>query len=90
METAARRFPLVTVHEENKNSEVCWIGRPVGFERASVELQEVTPAGRWSPRTRRYQLRSITKIDFGGGYEAALAAAAGSRVQESPPVSQKE
>jgi hypothetical protein len=89
METAARRFALVTIHEENKNSEVCWIGQPVGFQRASVELQEVTPAGRWSTRTGRYQLRSITKIDFGGGYESALAAAAGAQVRKSVPASQK-
>jgi hypothetical protein len=77
IETAARRFALITIHEEKKNSGVCWIGQPVGFEGASVEMQEVSPAGRWDTRTARHQLRSITQIDFGGGYEAALAAAAG-------------
>jgi hypothetical protein len=43
----------------------------------SVELREVSPAGRWCTRPSRYQMRSITKIDFGGAYEGALAQIAG-------------
>jgi hypothetical protein len=87
METAARRFPLITIHEEKKNSEVCWIGQPVGFHGARVEMHEVSPAGRWATVASRFSIRSITKIDFGGGYEEALAAAAGTPTRT--PVSQK-
>jgi hypothetical protein len=73
LETSAQYFPLITIHEEKRDSEVCWIGRPAGFPGASVEMREVSPAGRWHMRPSRYQLRSITKIDFGGAYEDALA-----------------
>src|SRR5205814_3182315 len=59
LETSAQYFPLITIHEEKKDGEVCWIGRPAGFPGASVEMREVNPAGRWSARPSRYQLRSI-------------------------------
>src|SRR6267378_8059430 len=72
-----RYFPLIAIHEERKDIEVCWIGRPTGFPGTSVELREVSPAGRWCTRPSRYQMRSITKIDFGGAYEGALAQIAG-------------
>src|SRR6267143_998078 len=77
LETSARYFPLIAIHEERKDIEVCWIGRPTGFPGTSVELREVSPAGRWCTRPSRYQMRYITKIDFGGAYEGALAQIAG-------------
>jgi hypothetical protein len=77
LETSARSFTLIAIHEEKKDIEVCWIGRPAGFPGSSVELREVSPAGRWCERPSRYQLRSITRIDFGGAYEGALARVAG-------------
>ena len=77
LETSAHYFPLIAIHEEKKDNEVCWIGRPTGFPGASVEMREVSPAGRWYTRPSRYQMRSITKVDFGGAYEHALAQVAG-------------
>src|SRR6267378_183437 len=64
LRAAVRNFALVRVDR---------IGRPTGFPGASVEMREVSPAGRWYTRPSRYQMRSITKIDFGGAHELALA-----------------
>jgi len=74
LRTAARSFPLVTIHREKskRDREVCWIGIPERFTGRFVELREVTPAARFRDRTRRHPLAAITEIDFGGGYEAAL------------------
>jgi hypothetical protein len=77
LETAARGFPLVTLNPEKRDDGVCFIGKPMAFPGASVELREVDPDGHWREENRRFQLRSITKVDFGGGYETALAESAG-------------
>jgi hypothetical protein len=44
-------------------------------------MHEITPAARFRTRTRLHSLASITKIDFGGAYEAALAEVARERAQ---------
>jgi hypothetical protein len=74
-QTAARRFPLVTIRAEKSKRDrgICWIGKAERFTRTFVEMREITPAARFRSRGYRHPLASITKIDFGGGYEAALA-----------------
>src|SRR5438876_3193376 len=36
--SASRVFPLVTIHREGVDPDVCWIGRVVGIERGRVSL----------------------------------------------------
>jgi hypothetical protein len=38
----------------------------------SFQLKEIDPQARWS-RSRRYKFSNLTKVEFGGGYEDALA-----------------
>jgi hypothetical protein len=40
-----------------------------------LALLEIDTQGRWD-EVRHFRLKDITRIDFGGGYEAALAAVA--------------
>lgn len=50
--TANRHFPLVTIHLERLDPEVCYIGRVVSIERGRVSLLEIQPGAIWdSPQT---------------------------------------
>ncbi|MFL5435019.1 MAG: hypothetical protein ACJ784_10975 [Myxococcales bacterium] len=66
---------LVTIHSERskRDRDICWIGTPQRFTDIHLEMREITPAARFETKHGRHSLASITKIDFGGGYEAALA-----------------
>jgi hypothetical protein len=71
--TANRHFPLVTIHCERRDPEVCYIGRVLGIERDRVSLLEITPGAVWEKRPKEYPLSHITRVGFGGDYENALA-----------------
>jgi hypothetical protein len=66
------RFPFTTIHREEMNDEVCFIGRLAGMTSKTFTLDEVDDCAEWIG-LRRYRFADITKVDFGGGYEEALA-----------------
>lgn len=70
--TASRAFPLVTIHREQADPDVCHIGRVVHVSRSSVTLLEIGSDAKWDPEPEAYRLSEITRVDFGGGYEEAL------------------
>jgi len=70
--SAGRQFPLVTVHREEVDPDVCWIGRVLGVERGHVSMLEITPDAMWEAKPQSFRLSEITRVDFGGDYEAAL------------------
>ncbi|HEX8372724.1 MAG TPA: hypothetical protein VF585_08090 [Chthoniobacterales bacterium] len=72
LETANASFPLITLHLEIMYSDLCFIGRVQKLTAKTVVLKEINPAAKWE-RTRRYNYKDITRVDFGGGYEEALA-----------------
>jgi hypothetical protein len=76
LRTANRRFPALTIHPEKVDADVCFIGKPIGFSSTHVEFYEIDTSGHWH-EIDRHALNSITRIDFGGGYENALAESAG-------------
>jgi hypothetical protein len=71
--SAARHFPLVTIHLEITDPDVCYIGRPVEVTASSLQLLEVSPDAEWDDEPTRYRTRDVTRVDFGGSYEDALA-----------------
>lgn len=71
--TAAERAPLITLHSEREDPDVCFIGRPVRFGKRSVHMETIDPNGRWEEGTAKWALADLTRIEFGGGYEEALA-----------------
>jgi hypothetical protein len=75
LRSADTLFPVVTIHQEILDPEVCFIGRVVLMTNQSYSLKEINPKARWS-RSRRYLFSDLSKVDFGGGYEASLAAVA--------------
>jgi hypothetical protein len=72
LSSANKSFPLLTIHREIMDAETCFIGRVKNLTDKTVTLQEINPAAKWE-RVRRYNFKDITRLDFGGGYEEALA-----------------
>lgn len=72
LESAGKIFPLLTIHREKINPRVCYIGRVSSLTEKVVTLRKIDPDARWGD-TKRYRLCDLTKIDFGGRYEEALA-----------------
>jgi hypothetical protein len=65
-------YPLITIHREEKDPENCWIGSVESLTVKTVVLNEINPEAKWDG-TKRIRLDEITRIDFDGGYETALA-----------------
>jgi hypothetical protein len=64
--------PLLAVHTEADDPSVCYIGRIESFTDDCVVLATVDPDGSWS-EAMQFRYADITRVDFGGGYEQALA-----------------
>jgi hypothetical protein len=74
---AGAAHPLVAVHRELDRPDVAWVGAVRGVRGATLFLLEVGVQADWSRKPRAYDLDDITRVDFGGGYEEALALVAG-------------
>ena len=77
IKTAADVAPLVTLLVEEDDPNVCFIGRPVRFTDRSVRLLEITPKAKWAQRPTKWAFKDVTRVDFGGRYEDALAVVGG-------------
>ena len=72
LRSANRAFPLVTFHRDRVDPDCCWIGRVLDISQGYVSLIELAPNAIWDAEPGYYRLTSITRVDFGGGYEEAL------------------
>jgi hypothetical protein len=70
--TASAAFPLITIHREGVDPDVCWIGQVVRQTDRCVVLREIGPDASWDPKLRKHRRKEITRVDFGGPYEDAL------------------
>ena len=70
--SASRAFPLLAIHLEQADPDVCWIGRVRGVGRGRVSLLEINPDARWDQEPREHRLSKITRVNFAGDYENAL------------------
>lgn len=80
--SANRAFPLVTIHCERLDPDVCYVGRVVGIERGRLSLLGISPDATWDETPNDHALKDITRVSFGGDYENALHLVGGS--PESP------
>jgi hypothetical protein len=76
IESAAKQFPLITLHREREHKDSCWIGRLAQIDDLRVTIDYITPEATWDGQ-ERYTLRTLTKVEFGGRYEEALASVGG-------------
>ncbi len=72
LRSAAKSFPLVTIHRETVRREVCWIGKVEKLSDEKVFLVEINPDATWDEKATPYKLNEITSVEFGGEYERAL------------------
>ena len=70
--SAGKAFPLVTIHREQLDPDVCWIGHVQGVSRGRVSLLEIGPDAIWEDTPQEYRIKEITRVSFGGDYENAL------------------
>jgi hypothetical protein len=75
--TASEAFPLVTIHMERKDPDVCYIGRVSDIKKGRVSLLKINPHAKWETEPNQFPLRKITRVSFGGDYEGALHLVAG-------------
>jgi hypothetical protein len=75
--SANAAFPLVTIHRERIDPDVCWIGRVMSIERGRVALLEIGPDATWDKEATNFRLSEITRVEFGGDYEDALSLVGG-------------
>jgi hypothetical protein len=76
--SAGTAFPLIAIHREATDPDICRIGQVVAVNRTQVALLEIGPDARWDVEPTVHSLRSITRVGFGGEYENALALVGGS------------
>jgi hypothetical protein len=80
LKSVAERYPLIAFHPEKKNPDVCYIGPLVSMTKHTFVIEDLNSNGEWSG-PRRMKFSDITRIDFGGGYEEALAVTAPKRAK---------
>jgi hypothetical protein len=76
--SAARIFPLLTIHREKINSKVCYIGKLTEGRHKTFTIADLNCNAEWTG-SRRLKYSDVSLVDFGGGYENALAATAPKR-----------
>src|SRR5262249_31589272 len=82
--SAGRAFPVVTIHRESVDPEVCWIGRVQGIHWGRLSLLEIGPDAKWQDSPQEYRVSEITRVNFGGDYEGALHLVGGDPAVDLP------
>jgi hypothetical protein len=62
LQTASRAFPLVTIHRERVDPDVCQIGQVVDLRNGRVSLLEIGPDAVWDDKPETYRLSEITRV----------------------------
>ena len=75
--TAGALFPMVTVFAEADRPQICNIGAIVRLDGGVVWMRDIGPDAAWEAQLTARRLDDVTRIDFGGAYETALALVGG-------------
>jgi hypothetical protein len=79
----ARIYPLIHLERETRYPDECWIGFPLEVTGRQLVINRIDANGEWTG-PYRMRLGDITRLDFGGGYERALAMTASWRPARKP------
>ena len=77
LESVSNIAPLVVIHREALEPEVCEIGRLTAFDAETFRLREIDPDADWADEDSEFRYEDVTRVGFAGEYEAALALVAG-------------
>ncbi len=78
LRSVAKHYPLITLHPERKEPDVCYIGSLVSMTERTFTFEDLDCNGEWGG-PHRMKFSDVTRVDFGGGYEKALAVTAPKR-----------
>jgi hypothetical protein len=82
--SAGKKFPLLVVHRERIDPEICSVGRVIEVEKQTLTLHEIGPDALWDEELTIYRLADITQVGFGGDYETGLYQVAGAKFPRHP------
>ena len=74
----SKQYPLITIHPERTKPGICYIGPLLSMTEATFTIDDLDCNAEWTG-PRRLKFTDVTRVDFGGGYEEALAATAPKR-----------
>ncbi len=69
---AAESFPLLCFETELRLPDKLWVGKPVAMTEKTLTVRGLDPYAEWCANSR-FHFEDLTKVQFGGGYESALA-----------------
>jgi hypothetical protein len=72
LRSASATFDVVTIHREIVDPGVCYIGAVEAIGKEGATLRVLDSDARWDEEREIVPLADITRVDFGGLYEAAL------------------
>jgi hypothetical protein len=70
--SSSKAFPLIAIHTEQVDPNVCWIGRVQSVRRGRISFLSIKSDATWEAKPDHYNLDDITRINFDGDYERAL------------------
>ena len=76
-ESVSKIAPLVVIHREVQEPDICEIGQITALDAESFQLREIDPDANWAEEISTFRYDDITRVGFAGEYEGALALVAG-------------
>ena len=83
VDVGVKYFPLITLRCEIHYPDECYIGYPLEVTARKIVIDNLDTRAKWTG-PRNFKLSQITRIDFGSGYEMALASVAALRTERRP------
>ena len=77
LESLTKIAPLVVIHRELQEPDICEIGKLTGFDATTFQLREIDPDADWADEPTEFRYEDVSRVGFGGEYESALALVAG-------------
>lgn len=74
---AARLADIVTLFEESRRPDMCWIGSTADWGKKSVWILTIDPDTTWDKYMTQFKFKHLTRIDFADDYNKALVKLAG-------------
>ena len=70
--SSSRTWPLIVIHREARDPDVCEVGSVIEAGSRQYVLRPIDTSGVFEP-PETYRTSDVTRVQFGGGYESALA-----------------
>jgi hypothetical protein len=71
------KYPLLIIHVEKLDPEVCYVGKFVSASKRSLRLLEINPNATRDEKSTKWPLNEITRVEVGSRYAQALLAIGG-------------